>query len=891
MRDSRDPHAHTALKLLLFGGLSLINSTGDVVGQQRRRLALLALLSAANDQGMSRDRLVSILSPESSTESARHALHQLLYYLRQQCGDEVFLGTDPLRLNPLIITSDLHEFEVAIERGELARAATIYRGPLLDGFHLDSAEFEEWAAGERSRVAARYGDALFRLAQASQVAGDHAAAIEWWRQLATVDPLSTRNALGLMQSLAAAGDTAGALRHARLHETLERTEFGRGPDPEVAALAARLQGERNHKRLQPQSESAHASKASRQETDRQRADEKMRGFRGSRVIGARGGLVAAALLFVVMESVWMRNRVTNPESALIRRSAIVLPDSAPLASLREASSRKHNLAISSDGKRLAYVAQRQAAMQLYLRELDQLDATPLPGTEAAYQPFFSPDGEWIGFFAGRDLKKVSVHGGPTVTLAAMNEPQSGAWTQDGRILVVEKAGVRLSWVPSAGGAARSSARQLSLRVRDPQLVLDDRWMLHASADDILFLSSLETGESYAVTVDGVAHQDFADAVHALHGTNPRYLECGHIIYFSADGVLMALPFDLAKRRALGPPAAIHQGSVHTEGVAQLTVSLNGTLVYAAGPNARRSVIVWLDYVAGRIDTLPFPEAGYRTLKLSPDGRRILAQVDAPPGGTEWRVLDIERGAQMAVPTGLTPGVRVAHYWWPDGESVVFGEYSSSRAAPPRGVRQSLINPADHVTMARVGVPSPDGRHLLLLLLGSSAITHDPNSSSQPDSGRGLWLASIDGSERDRQLAVGEIAFASFSPDGDWISYTDRTSGQSEVYVARVTHPGERTKITAQGGDQARWTTDGKIITYRDGQRWFAVDVSTHDGFVAGRPRLLFRGPFQQHPGWSYDVSRDGRRLLLMQGPPDETTNPLVVVTNWFADVKRLAPPR
>src|SRR5437879_5425953 len=118
MPHSHDRHACTELRLLTFGGLSLVDSTGAVVGQQRRRIALLALLSASRERGLSRDRLVSFLSPESPTESARHALQQLVYYLRQQAGEDVFLGTDPLRLNPRIITSDLEEFETVLERGD-----------------------------------------------------------------------------------------------------------------------------------------------------------------------------------------------------------------------------------------------------------------------------------------------------------------------------------------------------------------------------------------------------------------------------------------------------------------------------------------------------------------------------------------------------------------------------------------------------------------------------------------------------------------------------------------------------------------------------------------------------------------------------------------------------
>jgi serine/threonine-protein kinase len=185
---------------------------------------------------------MSRLSPESDTSSARHALHQLLYYLRRQAGEEVFLGTDPLRLNPGVVSSDLGEFEAALERGAPADAVALYRGPFLEGFHLgDSAEFEEWAAAERSRLAARHAEAIAALAGGADAAGDHPRAIEWWSRLVALDPLSGRAAVGLMQALARAGDNAGALRHAQLHQARLRAELGVGVDAQVAELARRLQ--------------------------------------------------------------------------------------------------------------------------------------------------------------------------------------------------------------------------------------------------------------------------------------------------------------------------------------------------------------------------------------------------------------------------------------------------------------------------------------------------------------------------------------------------------------------------------------------------------------------------------------------------------------------------
>ena len=242
MPSSRQTHTRNSFRLLALGGAALVDSTGAVVAEQRRRLALLVLVASGRDRGVSRDKLIAWLSPESATDSARHALHQLLYYLRHQVGDEAFLGTDPLRLNREVVAFDVAEFEAALDAGALEDAVALYRGPFLDGFHLgESAEFEEWAAGERTRLAARHADALGRLGDAVAARGDHAAACVWWRRLAAVDPLSGHAALGLVRSLAASGDRAGAIRHARTHERLVRAEIGGEPEPELAALVVELQ--------------------------------------------------------------------------------------------------------------------------------------------------------------------------------------------------------------------------------------------------------------------------------------------------------------------------------------------------------------------------------------------------------------------------------------------------------------------------------------------------------------------------------------------------------------------------------------------------------------------------------------------------------------------------
>jgi len=206
MPDSRESHASKSFRLLMLGGLSLVDDRDREVGQQKRRLALLALLASARGRGMSRDKLVAYLSPESTTDSARHALQQLLYYLRLQVGETAFLGTDPLRLDPTRIGSDLADFESALERGDLAHAVSLYRGPLLDGFHLDSAEFEEWLDTERRRLAGSVCDALVRLAGDAETRGDLVPASQYWRRLASLDPDDPRGAAGVRRAAAASGN-------------------------------------------------------------------------------------------------------------------------------------------------------------------------------------------------------------------------------------------------------------------------------------------------------------------------------------------------------------------------------------------------------------------------------------------------------------------------------------------------------------------------------------------------------------------------------------------------------------------------------------------------------------------------------------------------------------
>ncbi|MDQ3606407.1 MAG: hypothetical protein M3418_09545, partial [Gemmatimonadota bacterium] len=232
------------LSLHLFGGLQACIGEQPLAGRaaHRKRLALLALLAIARSRTVGRDKLVALLWPEYDMERGRHQLATAVYDLRKAAGEDLILvAGDDLRLNSSPTACDLWVFEEALSTGDRERAVQCYAGPLLDGFFLsDAMEFERWIDGERDRLARLYAQALEELAAEAEASQGFVAAAQWWRRLAAHDPFSSRIALRLMNTLAAAGDSAAAMQHAGIHAALLREELGAEPNPEVYTLAERL---------------------------------------------------------------------------------------------------------------------------------------------------------------------------------------------------------------------------------------------------------------------------------------------------------------------------------------------------------------------------------------------------------------------------------------------------------------------------------------------------------------------------------------------------------------------------------------------------------------------------------------------------------------------------
>src|SRR5437762_3381964 len=391
------------LILELLGTLSLRDETRPVpvAAQQKRPLGLLAILGLGGKPGLSRDRIEAYLWPESSGARAQHALDQTVYAIRHALGSDVIVATGrELHLNPDQVRVDIWEFEQAIRAGQWTAAVAHYQGPLLDGSHFaDSHELESWIDTNRSRLRLEYQSAIEVLAKNSAEAGHHSQSVTWWRKPANSDPLSASATKQLMLALAAAGDRAGAVKHARLYQELVRQELEMEPDAEIGDLAAVLSRhaitETAGIAAAPVKQSvtlpvAASTLAVKEPSPRDR-----------RVLYAVIGL--AMLISATAIWGWMRPAPAKQ----VARSTLAMDSTQAMLPSTPWSGR---IAISPDGSRLAYIGGPRS--QLLIRPRSQLHAVAVPGTEGATTPFFSPDGKHVGFLREGIVQIASVSGSP-----------------------------------------------------------------------------------------------------------------------------------------------------------------------------------------------------------------------------------------------------------------------------------------------------------------------------------------------------------------------------------------------------------------------------------------------------------------------------------------------
>ncbi|MDQ5871140.1 MAG: protein kinase [Acidobacteriota bacterium] len=594
------------------------------------------------------------------------------------------------------------------------------------------------------------------------------------------------------------------------------------------------------------------------------------------VAGVFVGLVFGALAAGLVVTRLGREAAPRPP---VTHFAISLPAKASLFTGVGPS-----VALSPDGSLLAYAAQSGGQRQIHLRRLDRLEAEPIPGTEGGVVPFFSPDGQWIGFrhLQSRTVRKVALSGGAPVTVCETEVFYGASWAPDDTIVFSPTVPGALARVPAAGGKPQPLTKlDLAKNERDhryAQILPGGKAVLFTigysdieSYDDArIAVQSLETGER-KILVEG--------------GTLGRYSPSGHLLYVRA-GNLLAVPFDLAKLAVTGSPVPVLKGVFESvnQGSAHFDVTRSGSLVYVpGGPEGAERTVVWVDR-QGKAEPLPLPQRAYLHPRISPDAKRLAIEIEGP--SHDCFLYEFERDVLTKV---TLDGLSHWPLWTPKGDRLTFRKWTGAftmwwmpadRSAPEERLTTVgfMQSPASW---------SPDTRVVAFTQVGQ-------------DTGPDAFVLDMSGDRKPRPIAQSKFSEGSprFSPDGRWIVYTSAESGRNEIYGQPYPGPGPKIQISNEGGTDAVWNPRGGELFYRNGDKMMVVDLATSPTLTLSKPRVLWEGHYSLGTSSScggpgptssnYDVTPDGQRFIMIRDEDQDAVPTTVnVVLGWAEELKRL----
>ncbi|HET9386059.1 MAG TPA: protein kinase [Gemmatimonadales bacterium] len=581
---------------------------------------------------------------------------------------------------------------------------------------------------------------------------------------------------------------------------------------------------------------------------------------------------AAALLVWYVEPA---SPSPGSSAGAIARLVITAPPGEPLATDTV------GVAISPDGRRVAYVAGR-GNRRIYLRDIDQFDSIPLPGTEGANSAFFSPDGESIGFVAGGRMKRVRVAGGSPQTITETVQTASAftaSWESDDTIFFTPVPGTGIWRVPATTGGSPTALTKLTETEsthRWPQLLPGGKALLFSAA-------GTSGSQSYVQLLETGARRPL------VKGEGTRYLPTGHLVY-TQGGTLVAVPFDPERLEITGPPFTAFSGvlqmnrlrnSTVTNLVPQIAFSNAGSVAYV--PASRRPpqhALVWVNRTGVEQPTGAYGGVYYQP-RISPDGRRVAVTIGGEDFDDVW-VYDLTRHSWSRFTT--TGGNNAFPLWAPEGDRLT---YVSDRAGPDNMYSKPLDDSGPERRLAvsdTANYPfgwSKDGTLVFV--------------ATDPGTLQDIWVLRPGEGAKPEPLVrtrYGEGAPA-ISPDGRWLAYASNESGRNEVYVRPFQGPGERSTVSIDGGNEPVWSPTGRELFFRNGDAMMAVDVSAGPSFAASKPRLLFEKHYQASQAlWpNYAVAPDGRFVMVKALDQEGGPTQINVVVNWFDELKRLATPK
>jgi len=579
---------------------------------------------------------------------------------------------------------------------------------------------------------------------------------------------------------------------------------------------------------------------------------------GSRV--ARRWATRASMVLLATAAVWGWMRSVPPPLRAPIRFDLPYPGGESWGVSRRA------LAISPDGSLIAFAGAGPGQQQLYLRPLGQLDASVLPGTDGALDPFFSPDGQWVAYATVMGLMKVPASGGLPATILEFPEPRGATWEDDGRIYFGSTSGL---WRVPATGGVPEQITTLDTAAGDR---LHGRPALLPGGTRVLFTITRERIEETQVAVLSLGSGEVTELV---NGIAPHFSPTGHLVYGRQDGVLMAIPFDPGGSALLGAATPVVDGiTVKPTGEMDVDFSATGVLVYLTGA-AQSGTVVLVDR-AGNESPLIAEHDAYVSPRFSPRGDRVALGIGAPPTRQIWT---------LALADGLLSPVTFEGHnyypiWSPDGERLAFTTETESMADLRWKAADGTGTPERILTTGELNYPeawSPDGRYLVF---------REQDARSQHD----LWLLPLGGVDRTprrvMELPSQEEAPA-ISPDGRWLAFASDLSGRFEVYVTPFPEAGARIRVSTDGGGEPVWSRDGSELFYWHESELLTARVATSPEFrVLDRTVLFAAASYARWPFHSnYDVDPAGRRFVMVRRS-DETSHRIVVVLNWFEALRR-----
>ena len=531
------------------------------------------------------------------------------------------------------------------------------------------------------------------------------------------------------------------------------------------------------------------------------------------------------------------------------------------------------VAISPDGRRIAFVAGTPGKAQMYMQSLDALKATALPGTDGASWPFWSPDSRSLGFFAKGQLKRINADGGAPIDICEARVPRGASWGADGVIVFTPETTTGLFRVSASGGqpVPATTADPQHDSHRWPFFLPDGKHFLYyaASHNDI----GHDRDSLYVASVDG-GPSKFLLHAHA----NAAYAD-GHLL-FVKDNALMAQPFDVTRLELSGDPVVVQDGveEHRTWWMAIFSASQNGTLVFAPVQNPDNTLL-WMDSMGKPLGTVGEP-GRYASLRLSPDESRLVVERDRPHHDL-W-IYDLRRNDLRGqnLPTQFTSGVNAGlPVWSNDGTKIAF-------ASEKAGTFEVHVKSTFGTKEEEVLVNTPNSLPLNWAPDGSALLYSTDESGLQDAS---LWALPLQGARTPRLLlkAPSYTSDGMFSPDMRWIAYSSRESGAQRVYVTPYPGPGPRILISPGYGGNPVWFKDGHAILYGGNAADLEVTEVREQGsdLIVGKTReipQLIESPVGE--GFPMDVAKDGRILAITRGQDNRTQ--LVVVSNWEAGLKK-----